>query len=998
MVQSETDLFLQRRGNVPVASPNMARAVSPYRREMLAQQVERGLYREQGVDARGNPVSRQDGFQENIKTAAGNVLSSKRFKIASSNAPGAGDGVGLGSYRGGGGTLRQVPEIYSPLWLNSNLNLPRDRATINAWSRAFFALNPVVQNAVSLHSTYPISKLNIKCKNPKVQRFFEDMIEEIDLMNICVQIAQEYWLLGEAFVYAELDERSASWSRLLIQNPDYMVVKHSVVAGEPILSLRPDENLKKIVNSNRPSDIQQRHRLDPSIIEHVKRGENIPLSNFYASHIARRISPYETRGTGLVTSCFRQLMLFDKLRESKFAQADNMVNPLTLVKIGGGGENYKPTPADLEGWRQVFEECHDEETEVLTDRGFMKFDEAIEISNLLEGSTGGVSKSFSKPKSGIKIACFNPDTEQLEYHEPSESHVYDYDGDMYHFHNDKMDIKVTPNHKMWVQKKKFKGTGKQRSWHWGKWDKVRAKDMKFFDRRFRSKISWEGNSSKKYVNVAGKDVPIKLYLEYLGYLISEGCLYTDGKSQHTVGITQTITRKYGQDNSHKYKKMSECMKSLAKHLDKSYSDRIIDRENNGTVWDGIFCGWELFKHFVQEINTNGKYKSKNKKIPRWVLGLDSDLLKVLLDALMLGDGGTQGENGKFYYTSSKELANNVYELVYKAGYVPTMLVKNSDQYTIQWSETNIGEYPLINKYSVDPRTKTKKEIVSKVPYQGKVWCFTVPTGLFVTRRNGKITIQGNSQYDKDFKIFCHDAVTVERVGWNAGIIDISNDITQLLKETYIGLMVPQVLMDGGGDVTYANGGVTLDVLRQRYLQFRNMLASWLRRKIFAPISKINEFYEKKDGEYVLVVPEVEWNHMSLFDAGDYIQVLMSLAQGETPKVSDQTLYRSLGLDYEDEVRKMREESIQRAINAKEGAALEAMSLTELRTLGPEDVIEEPEDDLEAGGGAALPGEDTGGGGLDLPDLGGPPPAPGGDLGGGGGEAPPPPPPPPGEGG
>ena len=33
-------------------------------------------------------------------------------------------------------------------------------------------------------------------------------------MNICVQIAQEYWLLGEAFVYAELDESRGRWSRL----------------------------------------------------------------------------------------------------------------------------------------------------------------------------------------------------------------------------------------------------------------------------------------------------------------------------------------------------------------------------------------------------------------------------------------------------------------------------------------------------------------------------------------------------------------------------------------------------------------------------------------------------------------------------------------------------------------------------------------------------------------------------------------------------------------
>jgi hypothetical protein len=419
-------------------------------------------------------------------------------------------------------------------------------------------------------------------------------------------------------VYAELDERAAKWSRILIQNPDYMVVKRSVIAGEPIISLRPDENLRRIVTSNRPSDIQQRQQLDKKIIEHVRRGENIPLSNFYVSHLARRISPYEIRGTGLIISCFRQLMLFDKLRESKFAQADNMINPLTLIKVGG--QDYKPTPADLDAWRQLFEE---------------------------------------------------------------------------------------------------------------------------------------------------------------------------------------------------------------------------------------------------------------------------------------------------------------------------------------------------------------------------------------------------SQYDKDFKIFTHEAVTVERVGAGQGIYDISNDITQLIKEIYIGLVVPQVLMDGGADTTYANGSVALDVLRQRYMQFRNMLAAWLRRKIFAPIAKINDFYEYKDGEKVLIVPEVEWNHMSLFDMGDYISNLTQLASAQPPKVSLQTLYRSLGLEYEDETRKIRTENIQNVIAMKEMESLNRMALADLRSITDEkeiqEVVESPlpgESPYDAAGGMPPPGGMPGGmpelGGL--PGLGGPPgggglgapPAPlggGGPLGGGPGGGP-----------
>ena len=588
--------YLKNVDATPQVSALMAKHISETRKNILQDEVSEGKFRD-GSSA---------GFNENGLTVNSNVSSSVGIKKTAQMLSGAGFG-------GAGNSLKQMPEVYSPLWLTSNVSLPRDRATVNAWCRAFFALNPFVHNAISLHSTYPISKLAIKCPDPDVAKFFNDMIEEIDLMNICVQIAQEFWLLGEAFVYAELDPHKGKWSRLMLQNPDYMIVKRTVVANEPIIMLKPDANLEQVVRSNRPADIEQRKQLNPHIIESVKRGQNIVLDNFHVSHLARKISPYEIRGTGLPVCIFRQLMLFDSLRESKFAQASNMINPLTLIKIGtDGADGLHPTHADLEAWREVFEAA---------------------------------------------------------------------------------------------------------------------------------------------------------------------------------------------------------------------------------------------------------------------------------------------------------------------------------------------------------------------------------------------------SADKDFKIFTHPGVTVEKVGAGTGIYDISGDITQLIKEIYVGLQVPSALMDGGADTTYANAGVALDVLRQRYMQFRNMLSTWLRRKIFAPISKIQGFYKYEQGssgktEKHLIVPEIDWNHMSLFDAGDYINTLVTLSQpggeGLAPRVSSSTLYRSLGLEQEDENRKLRKEAIQAAIYKKESTALTAMQLNDLRALRDEDEIQEPAQPAGDAGGGTVPGETPGmppmpsGGGVgapppDLPGFSGgpsgPPPAP-----------------------
>src|SRR5690606_2345001 len=109
----------------------------------------------------------------------------------------------------------------------------------------------------------------------------------------------------------------------------------------------------------------------------------------------------------------------------------------------------------------------------------------------------------------------------------------------------------------------------------------------------------------------------------------------------------------------------------------------------------------------------------------------------------------------------------------------------------------------------------------------------------------------------------HGSVSIERIGAQA-VLDVANDITQLIKEIYIGLMIPQVIMESG-DITYANGSLSLDVLKQRYMQFQNMLAKWIKTKVFAPISQLNDFWERKDGQKKLILPDIEWNHMSLFD-------------------------------------------------------------------------------------------------------------------------------------
>jgi len=1017
-IRARSEEMIRKRAAIagtPEVTNKMARAVSDERKEMMQMQLEAGEFVEQGSGY--VPAQSQNGIGRS-QTLAGVVTHNAKnmYKMAS----GAGSVSSSGSgWRGSNDTSRQIPEVYGPLWLNSNLNLPRDRATINAWSRSFFALNPIVHNAITLHSTYPIAKLNIKSKSPQVEKFFSQMIDEIDLMNIAVMAAQEYWILGEAFIYGELDENKGSWSRLMILNPDYVNVQRSVIAAEPIISLRPDENLRRVVFGNQPQDLQQRKQLDPSIIEHVRRNENIPLNNFYVHHMARKISPYEIRGTGLIVSCFRALMLNDKLRE-----------------------------------------CYSPQHEVLTREGFKRIEEITEISKnpsknpeyiggiaLDENEQGNDSVAgVLQLKDGIEVACFNPQTEQIEYHTPESFHISKHTGKMLHFHGKKVDALVTPNHKMWVKEQNTKRNGPR----FGDWKLKQAQEMTEKKKwwKFRCTAKWSGKKVHSF-NVCGHDVPADTYLKFLGYVVSEGCVYRNTKRNRwdaVVSLSQLTQSKFCAD-------MQLVSSQFAKCIGKKMGDKqwLIGAGYSANTpkdkWEGRMHGKDLIQYLFDNIGDGTSANSHNKRLPRFVMDLCPEQLQILLDALVAGDGSANvskygsGSVGYRYSTVSKQLADDVYEVVFKCGYAPTLrksTAKKSDgrvvqEYIVLWSSTEYGNEPNIY-------TGIKKEgngggaVLEEVDYDGIVWCFTVPTGLFVTRKDGKISIQGNSkfaqadgmvnpltlvkigdnefrptptdlehwrnvfeecQYDKDFKIFSHNAVDVQRIGYGQGIYDTSADITQLIKETYIGLMVPSVIMDGS-DTTYATGSVALDVLRQRYVQFRQMMSTWLRRKIFAPISQINDFYEYIDGEKTLIVPEVDWNHMSLFDMDSYINNLVNLSQGEgaQKRVALQTLYHSLGLEYEEEQRKIRYEDIQDTIRMKEIAAMQKYSIYELKALGPGDEIdgvadepvpgESPYEAPEAVGpgpgappGPPMPGAPPsapiGGGGMKPPSGGGLPP-------------------------
>lgn len=146
-------------------------------------------------------------------------------------------------------------------------------------------------------------------------------------------------------------------------------------------------------------------------------------------------------------------------------------------------------------------------------------------------------------------------------------------------------------------------------------------------------------------------------------------------------------------------------------------------------------------------------KSRDKYIPRWVLRADKQHLSALLDSLMDGDGHweTRGRSG-VYYTMSRQLADDVCELLIKLGFIVHIHQRQRNNrlglsYEVAFKVTNSGGTEILtgqHKYEVGTHTKRRSDIARHKVDQ-EVYCIGVRrTHNFIVRQRGCVWVSGNS--------------------------------------------------------------------------------------------------------------------------------------------------------------------------------------------------------------------------------------------------------------
>lgn len=356
---------------------------------------------------------------------------------------------------------------------------------------------------------------------------------------------------------------------------------------------------------------------------------------------------------------------------------------------------------------EVTRTCYSSDTETLTIDGWRRYWEIDEDT---------------------LIAQYNPDTEQAEWVPAGPLYLAPYKGPMLHFKSSVVDIMVTPDHRMWA--KRARDNEESEAYEIVRAEEITANKWGLLNsaplagglelRTFTLPAVPTGTSRAIYPPVK---IDGDLWLEFLGYWIAEG------SANITSGTYRVTLAQKKPETVPKFRRVVEALSEFA-----FAESQAPDGTYRWTVADKGLCLWLM---------ENCGVGARNMRLPAIARNLNRRQAAILFDALMEGDG--TWERNKYrscgiYYSSSKQLVDDVQLLAMSLGH------RANVNYA---SMRDTGCYRVQLTMDRSESMVTARKNIQQVDYDGEVYCFSVPTGLFITRRNGKIAIQGNTAESMD---------------------------------------------------------------------------------------------------------------------------------------------------------------------------------------------------------------------------------------------------------
>ena len=169
--------------------------------------------------------------------------------------------------------------------------------------------------------------------------------------------------------------------------------------------------------------------------------------------------------------------------------------------------------------------------------------------------------------------------------------------------------------------------------------------------------------------------------------------------------------------------------------------------------------------------------------------------------------------------------------------------------------------------------------------------------------------------DPNLTLVTPHAFKYEFVGASSQILQTTPEHELIDQELLDGLMINKALLNGEGPA-YNSAQVGLLSMNERLETWRREVAQWMEEKLFKCIAEWNGFTATGDGgQEELIYPTIVFDDLKLKDNTGTLQMLVTAQQNGT--ISAETLVENFGLNWDQEVERLRFEQGMNFVNSSE---------------------------------------------------------------------------------
>lgn len=338
---------------------------------------------------------------------------------------------------------------------------------------------------------------------------------------------------------------------------------------------------------------------------------------------------------------------------------------------------------------------------------------------------------------GDIVATLNVNTNEIEFQRVLKKIDEPYEGKMYTFMNAKsFNMTVTPRHRVLMWNRQDKPVFMTADEMYDAWSNH---DSALSHSSLKRSGNWVGETPEK-ISVADKVVDSKLWAAFLGIYLAEG--HSSGvyahvrQRSHTIAITQNKGD------------VADRIQALMDQLPWQYTINESGEKRLDFIIKDVALHAEL-------LPLGG---SRQKYVPLYAKNWSPELLNVMLEWMLLGDGRHRyGYKGTTiipeYCTTSEKLADDVYEIMLKVGHGATIhKYQPVDRSAPDHAETgrmilseNSAPMHIVYQHASRSMSLDRRFMQAKVEnYSGKIHCVVTKNQTWLMRQNGNTCWTGNS--------------------------------------------------------------------------------------------------------------------------------------------------------------------------------------------------------------------------------------------------------------